>query len=96
MLAHEILIRPIVSEKSTAGISSLKYTFEVARNATKVDIKRAIKEVFGAEALKVNTSNVRGRKRRKGRTEGFTSAWKKAVVTLKSDSKGIEFCDTMI
>ena len=96
MAAQDIIVRPIITEKSMAGIGMKKYTFEVAKNATKVDVARAVEELFGVKVAKVNTLNVRGHFRRQGRSEGYTSAWKKAVVTLTEDSKTIEFFESMI
>ena len=89
MAAQDIIVRPIITEKSMAGIGDKKYTFEVAMNATKVDIARAVEELFGVKVQKVNTLHVRGHLRRQGRSEGYTPAWKKAVVTLTGDSKAI-------
>ncbi len=96
MAAQDIIVRPIITEKSMAGLGMKKYTFEVAKSATKVDIARAVEELFGVKVSKVNTLNVRGHFRRQGRSEGYTSAWKKAVVTLTEDSKTIEFFESMI
>ena len=96
MVAQDIVIRPIITEKSMAGIGQKKYTFEVAKSATKVDIKRAVEELFGVKVSKVNTLHVRGHLRRQGRTEGYTPSWKKAVVTLTEDSKSIEFFEGMM
>ena len=96
MVAQDIVIRPIITEKSMAGIGMKKYTFEVATSATKVDIKRAVEELFGVKVSKVNTLHVRGHLRRQGRTEGYTPSWKKAVVTLTEDSKSIEFFEGMM
>ena len=96
MVAQDIVIRPIITEKSMAGIGRKKYTFEVAKSATKVDIKRAVEELFGVKVSKVNTLHVRGHLRRQGRTEGYTPSWKKAVVTLTEDSKSIEFFEGMM
>ena len=96
MAAQDIIVRPIITEKSMTGIGMKKYTFEVAKNATKVDVARAVEELFGVEVAKVNTLNVRGHFRRQGRSEGYTSAWKKAVVTLTEDSKTIEFFEGMM
>ena len=95
MAAQDIILRPIVTEKSMAGIGSKKYTFEVAPSATKIDIARAVEELFGVKVHKVNTLHVRGHLRRQGRTQGYTSSWKKAVVTLKPESKAIEFFEGM-
>ena len=96
MAAQDIIVRPIITEKSMAGIGDKKYTFEVAMNATKVDIARAVEELFGVKVSKVNTLHVRGRLRRQGRYEGYTRSWKKAVVTLTEDSKTIEFFESMV
>lgn len=83
MEARDILIRPIVTEKSTDLMAENKYTFEVDMRANKTQIKDAVEEIFKVEVEKVNTSRVRGKLRRMGRHEGYTSDWKKAVVTLK-------------
>lgn len=96
MAAQDIIVRPIITEKSMAGLGMKKYTFEVAKSATKVDIARAVEELFGVKVSKVNTLNVRGHFRRQGRSDGYTSAWKKAVVTLTEDSKTIEFFEGMM
>lgn len=96
MTAHEIVIRPIITEKSMSAIGAKKYTFEVARNATKIDIARAVEELFKVKVSKVNTLHVRGHLRRQGRTQGYTAAWKKAVVSLTEDSKPIEFFEGMM
>ena len=96
MNAHEIIIRPVITEKSMAGAMEKKYTFEVADNATKVDIAKAVAEVFGVQVAKVNTVHVRGRMRRQGRFVGYTKSWKKAIVTLTADSKTIEFFEGMM
>ena len=96
MLAHDIIVRPIITEKSMAGLAEKKYTFEVTKSATKIDIARAIEEVFEVKVKKVNTMNVRGQLRRQGRSEGYTRAWKKAIVTLTEDSKTISFFEGMI
>ena len=96
MVAQDIVIRPIITKKTMDGNSQKKYTFEVAKSATKVDIKRAVEELFGVKVSKVNTLHVRGHLRRQGRTEGYTPSWKKAVVTLTEDSKSIEFFEGMM
>lgn len=96
MTAQEIIIRPIITEKTMAGVQEKKYTFEVAKAATKIDIARAVEELFGVKVSKVNTLHVRGRMRRQGRYEGYTRSWKKAVVTLTEASKTIEFFESMV
>ena len=96
MIAHDIIIRPIITEKSIMGIAEKKYTFEVAKTATKIDIANAVEEAFKVKVAKVNTVSVRGRLKRQGRTQGYTKSWKKAVVTLTEDSKSIEFFEGMM
>lgn len=95
-LAQDIILRPIITEESMAGIADKKYTFKVANGANKAEVKTAVEQLFGVKVQKVNTLNVRGHKRRYGRFEGYTSSWKKAVVTLTEDSKTIEFFDGMM
>ncbi len=95
-LAQEIILKPIITEKTMAGAEAKKYTFKVAKDATKVDIARAIEEIYGVEVKKVNTINVRGKLRRYGRFEGKTASWKKATVTLTEKSKTIEFFEGMM
>ena len=97
MTAHDIIIRPIITERSMAGAQQKKYTFEVARDANKIQIAKAVSEVFdGVKVEKVTTMHVRGRKRRQGRFEGYTPSWKKAIVKLTEDSKSIEFFEGMM
>lgn len=96
MTAQDIVIRPIITERSMSGIAVKKYTFEVAKMQTKIDIARAVEELFGVQVQKVNTMHVRGRLRRQGRSQGYTPSWKKAIVTLKEDSKTIEFFEGMM
>ena len=94
--AQDIILAPVITEASMQGIAAKKYTFKVAPNATKIDIARAVEELFGVEVAKVNTISVRGRFRRKGMNSGYTAASKKAIVTLTAKSKGIEFFESMI
>ena len=97
MTARDIIIKPVITEKSMTGVASgNKYTFKVAKKATKIDIARAVEEIFGVKVSKVNTVNVRGRLRRQGRTQGYTPSWKKAYVTLVEGSKPIEFFEGMM
>ena len=95
---YDVIRRPIVTERSVEGASEHKYTFEVARDATKIDIRRAAEEIFGIKVLSVNTMNVRGKKKRyaAGRPEGTTPSWKKAIITTTEDSKSIEFFDSLM
>jgi large subunit ribosomal protein L23 len=95
--AYDIIIRPIISEQSMEQNDINKYAFEVARDANKIEIKKAVEEIFGVKVDKVNTLNVVGKKKRTGRyPEGYTNAWKKAVVRLTEDSKPIEFFEGMV
>lgn len=96
MTARDIIIRPIITEKSIAGVNQKKYTFEVDKSANKIEIAKAVEEVFKVKVVKVNTINVRGQLRRQGRTQGYTRSWKKAIVTLTPDSKGIEIFEGMM
>jgi large subunit ribosomal protein L23 len=96
MLAQEIIIKPIITERSMDLLQLGKYTFKVHKNVNKIEIKKAIEELFGVSVKSVNTMNVLGRKKRMGQHAGFTPAWKKAIVTLKEDSKTIEFFDGMM
>jgi large subunit ribosomal protein L23 len=95
MNAYDIIIRPVLSEKSYDGIPSKTYTFEVAKNANKVEIKKAVEEIFGVKVEKVNTMNVKGKLKRQGRFEGYRPDWKKAIVQLTADSKAIEFFESL-
>lgn len=92
---QDIIIRPVITEKSMTGIPNKRYTFRVARDANKLEITEAIEAVFGVKVAKVNTVNVRGHQKRVGKNTGTTAAWKKAIVTLKPDSKAIEFFEGM-
>ena len=96
MTAQDIIIRPVITERSMAGIGMKKYTFEVAKDANKIEIAKAVEELFDVKVSKVNTMHVRGHLRRQGRSEGYTPAWKKAIVSLTEDSKTIEFFDSMM
>lgn len=94
---HDIIIRPIITEASVDALAERKYTFEVAKDANKIEIKKAVEQLFkDVKVEKVNTMNVRGKKKRMGRNEGYTTAWKKAIVTVTPDSKTIEIFDGMI
>lgn len=95
MNPHDIIRRPILTEKSYAGIPNKTYTFEVAKKANKVEIKKAIEEIFSVKVDKVTTTTVGGKLKRQGRNSGYTPDWKKATVKLTSDSKSIEFFDSL-
>jgi large subunit ribosomal protein L23 len=95
--AYDIIIRPIISEQSMEQNDINKYAFEVARDANKIQIKKAIEEIFNVKVEKVNTLNCLGKKKRTGKyPEGYTSKWKKAVVKLTEDSKSLEFFEGMV
>ena len=95
MKQYDIILKPILSEKSYADISNKKYTFKVAKSANKVEIKKAIEDIFGVKVKSVNTANIDGKLKRQGKTQGYTSDYKKAYVTLTEDSKTIEFFDSL-
>lgn len=84
-LAQEIIIRPVITEKSTMDAAEGKYAFKVDRSATKSQIRQAIEKLFNVKVLQVNTINLGGKKKRMGVHQGLTSAWKKAVVTIDTD-----------
>ena len=92
-MIQDIIIKPIITEASMDGIAEKKYTFKVAKDATKPEIARAVEEMFKVEVLSVNTINMKKKPKRLGVHFGYTSEWKKAVVTLTADSKTIEFFD---
>lgn len=94
--AEDIILRPIITEESMMGTAMKKYTFKVAKDANKPEIAAAVEKLFGVKVAKVNTMNCKGHLRRYGRYEGYTPAWKKAVVTLTEDSKTIEFFDGLL
>ncbi len=94
--SYDIIIKPIITEASMQGIAEKKYTFKVAKTANKVEIKKAIEEIFKVKVLDVNTINAKSKPKRLGVHFGSTSEWKKAVVTLTADSKTIEFFDGMM
>ena len=99
MEANKIIIKPLLTEKSYAGIQNKVYTFVVAKDAGKVEIKKAVEELFNVKVEKVNTVVVKGHKKvqntKAGRTVGKTSDYKKAIVTLAEESKTIAFFDSL-
>ena len=94
-LAQDIIIKPIITEKAMDGIADKRYTFKVDPNATKPEIAKAVEELFGVKVAKVNTMNMKRKPKRLRYQSGHTSAWTKAIVTLKADSKTIEFFEGM-
>ena len=93
---HDIIRGPVLTEKSYDQIPLKKYSFEVAIDANKVEIKKAVEEIFGVQVDSVNTMIHKGKEKRQGYTSGRTAKVKKAVITLKEDSKPIEFFESMI
>ena len=94
---REVIIRPIVTEHSYDQMENNVYTFEVAKTANKIEIAKAIEEIFGVKVAKVNTLNMQGKAKRMGnRPAGRRANWKKAMVTLTADSKTIEFFEGMV
>ena len=95
--AYDIIIRPIITERAMSGAADKKYVFEVAKDASKVEIKKAVEEIFGVKVVSVNTLTMRGKEKRMGAGRpGTTRAWKKAYVQLTADSKAIEFFESMV
>ena len=94
--AQDIILKPVITEKSMDDLQTGKYTFKVAKDANKSEIKKALEQLFGVEVAKVNTMNCLGRTKRVGRYVGKTSDWKKAIITLTEDSKAIEFFEGMV
>ena len=94
--AYDIIIKPVLTEKSYAEMANRKYTFQVAIGANKTEIKQAVEEIFEVKVAKITTTRKEGKLKRQGRTEGRTPAVKKATVTLTKDSKAIEFFEGMI
>ena len=95
MEARDVIISPVLTEKSYQDIANKKYVFRVAKNSNKTEIKLAVEQVFEVSVESVHTVNVRGKKKRMGRYEGYTPAYKKAIVQLKKDSKSIAFFDSL-
>jgi len=85
--AYKVLIKPLVTEKATDLVSQNKYSFIVAKQANKIEIKKAIKSLYGFEPLAINIVNIRGKFVQYGRTSGKKKNWKKAVITLKAGDK---------
>jgi large subunit ribosomal protein L23 len=92
---YDVIIKPVISEKSMSGAEQKKYTFRVATDAGKTEIKRAVEEIFGVEVARVNTVNYEGKLKRMGRNVGRRSSFKKAIVTLAEGSKEIEFFQSL-
>ena len=97
MISYDVIIRPVISERSMAAVADKKYVFEVATAAGKIEIKKAVEEAFGVKVAKVNTMIVPGKAKRMGAGRpGRTKDWKKAIVQLTDDSKTIELFEGMV
>ena len=96
MISYDVIIRPIITERSMAGAAEKKYVFEVAPTAGKIEIKKAVEEIFGVKVMKVNTIKLPGKWKRMGVHVGKRPDIKKAVITLTPDSKGIELFENMM
>ena len=95
MFAEDIILKPVLTEKAYDGIASKKYTFIVKKDANKTEIKLAVEKLFGVKVASVNTVTRKGKLKRMGRNAGYTPDRKKAIVTLKADSKAIEFFESL-
>ena len=92
-MVQDIIIKPIITEASMDKLADKMYTFEVDKKATKPEIAKAVEAMFGVKVARVNTINMKKKPKRLGVHFGYTSEWKKAIVTLTADSKTIEFFD---
>jgi len=95
MTAYDIVLRPVISERSMDDAQERKYTFKVHVDANKTQVKDALEEIFDIRIAKVNIMNVKGKKKRQNRNVGYTSASKKAIVTLAEGSNEIEFFQSL-
>ncbi len=93
--AHDIILSPVITEHSMEMVADKKYTFKVKIGATKIEIAKAVEEIFGVSVEKVNTIRMDGKTKRMGKNEGKTAAYKKAIVKLSENSKTIEFFEGM-
>lgn len=94
--SYDIILKPVITENSMDMLADKKYTFKVATCANKIEIKKAVEEIFDVKVAKVTTINMDGKMKRMGRYEGRRAAYKKAVVKLTEDSKTIEFFESMV
>ena len=94
--AYDIIIKPIITEQSMEATAEKKYVFQVANDANKIEIKKAIEEIFGVQVEKVNTIRMDGKEKRMGVHVGRRASWKKAMVKLTAESKTIEFFEGMV
>ena len=97
MNSYDIIIRPVITERAMSAVADKKYVFEVAKDAGKIEIKKAVEEIFGVKVASVNTINMPAKAKRLGAGRpGMTRSWKKAYVQLTADSKTIEFFEGMV
>ena len=94
--AYDIIIKPVITEQSMEATEEKKYVFQVAIDANKIEIKKAVEEIFGVKVEKVNTIRMEGKMKRQGMFVGRRASWKKAMVKLTADSKTIEFFEGMV
>ncbi|MDR0271334.1 50S ribosomal protein L23 [Paenibacillus sp.] len=92
---RDIIKRPVITERTADYMSELKYAFEVDIRANKTEIKQAVESIFKVKVTNVNTMRVPAKPKRYGRYNGYTSEWKKAIVTLSKDSKALEFFESV-
>ncbi len=92
---HDIIIRPLITERSMDDMALGKYSFQVDKRANKTEVKKAVETIFGVKVKSVNTMNMKGKTKRQGVHQGRRPNWKKAIVTLTEDSKTIEFFEGM-
>ena len=92
---YDVILKPVIYERSMEDTQNKKYTFKVATDANKTEVKHAVEEIFDVEVKKVNIMNVVGKEKRMGRYVGMTAATKKAIVTLTEKSKEIEFFQSL-
>ena len=93
MESRNVILRPVITEASMANMDDKRYTFDVDTRATKTQVKSAVEDIFDVKVAKVNIMNVKGKKKRMGRYEGYTKKRRKAIVTLTSESKQIKLFD---
>ncbi len=94
--AYDVILKPVITEASIANAQQKKYTFRVANDSNKIEIKNAVEEIFGVQVEKVTTINMKRKPRRMGYHYGYTSKWMKAIVKLTESSKTIEFFDSLM
>ena len=95
MNPHDILIKPIITERSMEHAQSKRYTFQVYKTANKYQIKDAVESIFGVKVVRVSTMNMRGKMKKQGQTQGRRPDWKKAIIVLSADSKEIKYFEGM-